>query len=586
MEALIYNESPIAEYLEADAVPFEPADPPQTPPRTFAPQGLPKLQERLRAFRQTASSVTDVANEKFLERFRYTIVASQLLQDDPKPRRHVQDDEQALQATTFSTRGAVMTAVVSFSIAWFLHFLRRRYQTQHSVAWPEACISLLLILGGLFVIAYVARRQYLEFIRRSTALTLGKVVAESYNFDTVTTAGLRFIQEVEVVSRGYEISHPMPPISRLEDHNATSRCRELRAILGTALTGSISQSVDAHNSMQPFIRELELKSYHDIYEVSMQDYTDAVTFANNISKESQDTLKELRFLFRLHLMARKVFLCDLLALHTGSTWYNIWQWRRTLQLLPEFEAGVSRGAHVVRAALVREEFGDGSQTKTGEENASNETGLEIMTPQKRHTMAQMRRFDAVANSIRSLNAKVHLLKEEMQKSSADKDDSTFSMAITRSYESLGAEIRSTLNQWENGRNTMFLNVDADLERRSSRASSDIRSPGSPSPSSLGGLTIVDGGPAEAFRLLSGDERGSSDGGLDEEVFEAVAMPRKRMSWTPMSREEKLSRLQQDRKKRATMQEHADNTTSMLRELQMVIKHRPNMARPETRVTSI
>lgn len=205
MEALIYNESPIAEYLEADAVPFEPADPPQTPPRTFAPQGLPKLQERLRAFRQTASSVTDVANEKFLERFRYTIVASQLLQDDPKPRRHVQDDEQALQATTFSTRGAVMTAVVSFSIAWFLHFLRRRYQTQHSVAWPEACISLLLILGGLFVIAYVARRQYLEFIRRSTALTLGKVVAESYNFDTVTTAGLRFIQEVEVVSRGYEM---------------------------------------------------------------------------------------------------------------------------------------------------------------------------------------------------------------------------------------------------------------------------------------------------------------------------------------------------------------------------------------------
>ncbi|KAK6367381.1 uncharacterized protein PV06_06671 [Exophiala oligosperma] len=586
MEALIYNESPIAEYLEADAVPFEAADLPQTPPRTFAPQGLPKLQERLRAFRQSASSATDVANEKFLERFRYTIVASQLLQDDPKPRRHMQDDEQTLQTTAFSTRGAIMTAGISFLIAWFLQFLRRRYQNQESVAWSEICLSLLLILGGLFVTAYIARRQYLEFIRRSAGLSLAKVVAESYNLDTVTSAGLRFIQEVEVVSRGYEISHPMPPISRLEDHNATSRCRELRAILGTALTGSISQSVDAHNFIQPFIRELDLKSYHDIYEVSMQDYTDAVIFANNISREAQDSLKELRFLFRLHLMARKVFLCDLLALHTGSTWYNIRQWRRILQLLQESEAGISRGAHVVRAALVREEFGDGSHTRTGEESASNETGLEIMTPQKRHTMAQMRRFDAVVNSIRSLNAKVHLLKEEMQRSSATEDDSTFSMAITRSYESLGAEIRSTLSQWEKGRNTMFLNMDADLERRSSRASSDIRSPGSPSPSSLGGLTIVDGGPAEAFRLLSGDERGSSDGGLDEEVFEAVAMPRKRMSWTPMSREEKLSKLQQDRKKRATMQEHADNTTNMLRELQMVIKHRPNMARPETRVTSI
>jgi hypothetical protein len=54
----------------------------------------------------------------------------------------------------------------------------------------------------------------------------------------------------------------------------------------------------------------------------------------------------------------------------------------------------------------------------------------------------------------------------------------------------------------------------------------------------------------------------------------------------MSREEKLSRLQQERIKRATVQEHAENTTNMLRELQMVIKHRPNHARPETRITSI
>jgi hypothetical protein len=114
----------------------------------------------------------------------------------------------------------------------------------------------------------------------------------------------------------------------------------------------------------------------------------------------------------------------------------------------------------------------------------------------------------------------------------------------------------------------------------------MRSPASPSPSSLGGLTIVDGGPAEALKLLSGDERSSSDGaGVDEEVFEAVALPRKRMSWAPMSREEKLTKLQEDRRKRQTMHEHAENTTNMLRELQMVIKHRP-LARSDTRITSI
>jgi hypothetical protein len=100
------------------------------------------------------------------------------------------------------------------------------------------------------------------------------------------------------------------------------------------------------------------------------------------------------------------------------------------------------------------------------------------------------------------------------------------------------------------------------------------------------MTVVDGGPAEAFKLLNGEGQGNTEmASLDEEVFEAVAMPRQRMSWAPMSREEKLSKLQEDRRKRATLQEQAETTTTMLRELQMVIKHRP-MARSDARITSI
>ena len=80
--------------------------------------------------------------------------------------------------------------------------------------------------------------------------------------------------------------------------------------------------------------------------------------------------------------------------------------------------------------------------------------------------------------------------------------------------------------------------------------------------------MVDGGPAEALRLLSGDEPNGADrGALDEEVFEAVAIPRKRMSWAPMSREEKLNKLQEDRRKRATLQEQAENTTRSIDDLE-------------------
>ena len=211
MEALIYNESPIAEYLEGDAIPFEPVDPPSSPPHncvppTFAPRGLPKLRERLRTIRRTAASVTDVANERFLEQFRYTIVASQLLSDEPKPRRQIQNDPPFTQ-NTFSLRGALITAGISFSVAWSLHSLQKGYRTSHtrSSSWSELYIYTILLLAACSVLFWFARRQYLEFVRRSAGSALGKAVASSHNYDGIAADALRFVQEVEVVSRGYEM---------------------------------------------------------------------------------------------------------------------------------------------------------------------------------------------------------------------------------------------------------------------------------------------------------------------------------------------------------------------------------------------
>ncbi|OCT48379.1 hypothetical protein CLCR_03993 [Cladophialophora carrionii] len=590
MEALIYHESPIAEYLEGDAFPFESADSPATPTDaqpTFAPRGLPKLRDRLRTIRSTAASVTDVANERLIEQFRYIIVASQLLSDEPKPRRQLQN-EPSLTATTLSLKGAFITAGISFAVAWSLHLLQRRYRTPRSISssWSELCIYTSLFIGACWVLFWFGRRQYLEFVRQSAVSALGKAVASSHNYDGMATEALRFVQEIEVVSRGYEISHPLPPISRLETGESPNSCCELRSILGHALIASIVRCVEAHNDIQPLVRDIDLRKYHDIYEVSMQDYADAVAIANETPVDARNSLRELRFLFRLHLIARKVLLCDLLALRSGSTWYNIQQWRLISRMLEELDGALCHASQQLHNAVVKEEYGDNREDSAQEETEPDpERDPSATAPQKRHTKAQIRRFDAVANTVRSLNAKVHLLREEINSMRAV-DDPLLSTTITGHYEQLGTEIRNALVEWEKGRNTMFLNVGTDSDRRLSRASSGMRSPVSPSPSSLGGLTIVDGGPAEAFKLLSGEERSSYDGaGADEEVFEAVALPRKRMSWAPMSREEKLSKLQEDRRKRKTLQENAENTTNMLRELQMVIKHRP-LVRSDTRITSI
>ena len=131
-----------------------------------------------------------------------------------------------------------------------------------------------------------------------------------------------------------------------------------------------------------------------------------------------------------------------------------------------------------------------------------------------------------------------------------------------------------------------MHLHVDRGNRQSRSSDGRRSPISTSPS-LGGVTMFDGGPVEALKALIGDGelRDNIDAdALDEEVFEALASPRRRTTFG-LSRQEKMAMLEEDRKKRATQHEQAETTTNMLRELQMVMKHRPQV-RQSNRVTSV
>ena len=204
MEALVYDESPIAEYLEGDAVPVHSnATPPSTPSR-FAPHGLPQLRDRLRTIRQTAVSVKDRANEQFLERFRYIIVASQLLCDDSTAR--TQDSpEEAVAPGAFTVKGAVISTAVSFWIAWLIHWLRSQRRRPDPFSWPQLCTYSVLVLSVAIFFALFLRYQYLEFVRRSAGGTLSQLLSESHRLDHAAVEALRFIQEVEVVARGYEM---------------------------------------------------------------------------------------------------------------------------------------------------------------------------------------------------------------------------------------------------------------------------------------------------------------------------------------------------------------------------------------------
>lgn len=608
MEALIYNDTPLADYLEGDAAPYDSEPPlsPTPPTYQYAPTGFPKVQDRLRTLRDTATSVAALHDERFVERFRWTIIASQLLSDDSTARVRPPDDDAALNIS-LSARGALFAVGLSFFVPWLLAWTRSKLRSPTAVSWTQISFYTALAVCVNCFLLFALRRQYSRFIRQSAVSSAARFVSEAHHFDAATSGALRHIQEIEVVARGYQMSvtslswgpnsltcnssSPMPPISRSDERLAVRHCRELRRITSESLITGLTQYVHFHNELQPYANVEDLESYYHIYEISSESFAGAVNFANDLSSESQETLKQLRFLISLHVVARKLLLIDLLALRPTSTWAGIQLWRKALRILHTLTEDTLQATRRLLEGLSDED-------PTGLPGSGIHQDGDIVlspvqesnSPPRQHSKMQTRRFEMIANAVRSLNAKVRIAQDSMAELIAnDASEAAVSCTIGKHYEHIGSELRSLLVDWERGRSAMSLHLDADT--RYSRPSSGGRSPISPSPS-LGGVTMVDGGPSDALRLLNGDDddvQSASSGAfqdstVDEEVFEAVAKPRKRMSLA-LSREEKMAKLQEDRRKRATLQEQADTTTNMLRELQMVMKHRPQN-RPSTRVTSV
>jgi hypothetical protein len=201
------------------------------------------------------------------------------------------------------------------------------------------------------------------------------------------------------------------------------------------------------------------------------------------------------------------------------------------------------------------------------------------TPNREHLRNQIRKLGSLSQGIRGLQAKMQILREESNKSleQSDNDVTEFGANLMIQYDSIGADLKNLMQAWENGKAALALNIDR-AERRISMASSPgIRSP----VSSLSGLTAVEetGSPADALRALNGEfpPRSSSASAAsvgntsDEEIFEAIAMPRVRAR---MTQEERRAKIETDRVRHAAAREQREAEHNMLKELESVIRLRP------------
>jgi hypothetical protein len=215
------------------------------------------------------------------------------------------------------------------------------------------------------------------------------------------------------------------------------------------------------------------------------------------------------------------------------------------------------------------------------------TPSNVLTPGRERWRAQLRKLNSLSSGIRGLQAKLHLLREESDRTLNDSNDiSELGPNLMAQYESIGMDLKDLMGAWEEGRAALALGIDRNEKRLSSM--STLLSP----VSSLSGLTTVDenGGTAAALKALTGESPPSSDYACSAEheapeVFEAVALPRPR---SMLTREERIIKVREDREQKALARQHVDATKGMLRELETVINLRPRTrtSAPAGRIVSM
>ncbi|KAI9374821.1 proliferating cell nuclear antigen [Aspergillus egyptiacus] len=602
MEALVYENSPLAEYLRGEGE-HDPDWPVQETENAndlsdstaadFAPRGASKFQSRIRnklptplnlkASRRTAalSRLYDVCtsalnarinrndNARFLEQFGYVIVASQLLNEHSAPSYtsaadvlpNTNSTDLPSLSTTFGLQGALVTASASFSIAWLLHWSRPR-----GAGFNTRKIGVLLILVpviGVFFYAF-AKRQWLKYLRHQAVDAAVFLIGNARGFDSAASASVVFIQEVELVSRGYRISTPLPPVSRLEDQTQIRRCLRLRRTVSQCFYTMLETYLEAQRALQPLTDSANLAKYYDIYDISEADLLEVETTFANRETEDQYSLRGLRTLFGRLYLIRKSILCCLLALGADGGGSDIMRWSTAVEQMRNLATVTGDNMQKMTSILNEEDRVD---------DVISPSPLPTASPGKDRIRAQYRKLNSLSQGIRALHAKMHVLKEISTTDLERTDAGEMEANLLAQYESIGTDIRGLLQEWEAGKSSLMASLEKDSISSRSRPPSGLF-PVSPTPS-LGGTTAVEGSPSDALRALNGESRPVSGvSGITynvdeaEEIFEAVALPArsKRMSLT---REERIARVKEDRARQAAARERADASTNMLKELEML-----------------
>ncbi|KAJ6258647.1 hypothetical protein Dda_6695 [Drechslerella dactyloides] len=668
MEPLVFRDSPLAEYLEGDSSTFpsflldqpltqrtpgegeslagldwsmEPSDnnessstrsssphmPNFAPPSTIAPKARKKSLRPLHIqnpqwYRRAnlnnvlsgglKSRLASGENLQFIERFRYVLVASQLLNEQASVANYDLRDPATLPTpqpasinpfpaliTWFgspSPRFYAYTAASIIILSILVSYLSRGGPERKS-AFGRSRIAITLLLSmvlALLVFAHL-RRVKLRNLRTDAIAAAEQFVDSCQTFDVVAGNAITLIQEIELVSRGYRLSQPLPPITRLERADSSRKCARLRRTIAECFRLSIPPMGRAIEALAQFPRSGDLEKFYDVYDIHAAELRDAImSDADDIeAADDPESLRALKAMFQRLYSARKIFVCHLLALEAAGGRKDHLQWHAVegqLRSLGRLSADL---AAEIRTILTEEtDFKIPPTPVTSSPMASSHMSV-ANRERLRH---QLRRFNSLSASVRGLQAKMHLLREGTDKALQSTQEPAvldgFAPELLMQYDEIGEDLRGLVAEWESGRAALSTAL---IERSNSPAGSrpsslilaqGLASPGmstagtliGSSPRNSGTWDDVDGAGKRAstgsdfLRPPPGNGSGApaSD---EEEVFEAISEPNAGRPRSKLTREERIVKMREDRHRALEARQKAEASVSLVRELRDVLENR-------------
>lgn len=371
-------------------------------------------------------------------------------------------------------------------------------------------------------------------------------------------------------------SLPLPPISRMDDHNQTRRCMRLRKAIRGCFGDALPAYKQAANVVRGFAEEVDLEMYYHVYDITDFDVSDAMQGFSESEFDDADSLRTLTVVAARFHTVRRMFLCALLALEASGDESDFLRWTTAVEGLRTLND--TTGTCYARLQTILGEvelFSQASSVKAP------------LSPGRERWRSQLGKLNSLSTGIRGLQAKLALLREESDRTLNEADDiSHLGPNLMAQYDSIGQDLKLLIHAWEEGKSALASGINRNEKRLSSIGT--LLSPAF----SLSGLANVgDGSPTrggtaeDALHALNGGSPlgGSTVGDPEEDVvFEAVSLPPSRTRSLRM-RGERLSRMKEDRERRAEAREQADASRGMLRELEMVINLRPKIGRVDTAV---